>query len=97
MDIKPDKCKATLSKYVRVDIKGIYNEIDTNNPFSLPQGEITYDFANTWDFLKYSQTKDGSTIRETNELLCILAHPENEVKSLDDHITRMKMALLENC
>jgi len=55
-----------------------------------------YNFANTWSFLGYSMLKDGRMIRPTFDVLTRIYNPEKPVESWDDHITALKMALLEN-
>lgn len=55
-----------------------------------------YDFSKTWKFLGYSMLPDGRLIRPTVEVLARIYNPEKEVKSWDDHVTLLKMALLEN-
>jgi len=55
-----------------------------------------YEFKRTWKFLSYSMKPDGTLIRPTQDVMHILANPEVEVKTLDDHVVRLKMMLLEN-
>jgi len=55
-----------------------------------------YDFTKTWKFLSYSMTPEGRMIRPTSEVLARVFHPETPVKTWDDHVTVLKMALLEN-
>lgn len=40
--------------------------------------------------------EDGTMIRPTFEVIENLLTPEKRVKDIDDHIIRLKMALLEN-
>jgi hypothetical protein len=39
---------------------------------------------------------DGHMIRPTNEVITKLINPEGIVNTIDEHVTRVKMALLEN-
>lgn len=55
-----------------------------------------YKFTDTFSFLGYSFKKDGTMIRPTIEVLARIYNPEQRVKTWDDHITMLKMALLEN-
>jgi hypothetical protein len=55
-----------------------------------------YSFAYTWKFLSYSMLPDGSMIRPTSEIVDRICNPENPVNSVDDHVTCLKMALIEN-
>lgn len=55
-----------------------------------------YLFKHTWKFLSYSMKPDGSMIRPTFDVFLRIGNPEGKVKKLDDHITLLKMALLEN-
>jgi hypothetical protein len=55
-----------------------------------------YGFAQTWKFLSYSMKEDGSMIRPTSEIMERLLCPETPIRTMDQHITALKMALLEN-
>jgi hypothetical protein len=55
-----------------------------------------YLFSKTWKFLGYSMLPNGRMIRPTIDVLNRIYNPENQVKTWDDHIILLKMALLEN-
>jgi len=70
-------------------------DVDIDEEYFQNNHNWVYDFKNTWNFLAVSPGRDGF-MRPTNEVLRKLANPESKVKTLDDHITRLKMAFFEN-
>lgn len=69
-------------------------------PGEIPEGcqshRWKYGFGHTWVFLSLSPLNSTDLIRPAYEVIQKLINVERKIKNLDDHISRMRMALLEN-
>jgi hypothetical protein len=55
-----------------------------------------YLFKGTWSFLQYSMLEDGRMIRPAFDSFNRLYNPERRVRTLDEHISLLKVVVLEN-
>lgn len=55
-----------------------------------------YSFTGVVKFLSYYMRDDGYMMRPSKESIARILLPEDEVRSIDDHITRLKMSVIDN-